>query len=156
MLLDEAGNAKVADFGTVREGVVEQGGAGSAEHTHASTKVIVGTHVYMAPEYRTHGHVSEKLDSYAFGVVLLELLTGKLPIEVAALHMEEPDLYAQMQEHTDARAGAWPAAVVGGLAAVTERCIAYHAGARATVRDVLAELEELAGAGGGAPVRADH
>ena len=49
--------------------------------------------------------------------------------------MEDPDLYAQMQKHSDARAGAWPADVVGGLAAVTERCIAYHAGARGRARD---------------------
>ena len=42
MLLDPECNAKVADFGTVREGV-EQGGADSARLTHASTKLVVGT-----------------------------------------------------------------------------------------------------------------
>ncbi|KAH9717273.1 protein kinase domain-containing protein [Citrus sinensis] len=35
---------------------------------------------YLAPEYFMHGKVSEKIDVYAFGIVLLELLSGKKPI----------------------------------------------------------------------------
>jgi serine/threonine protein kinase len=34
-----------------------------------STKLVVGTRVYMPPEYFTFGHVSIKLDAYAFGMV---------------------------------------------------------------------------------------
>ena len=88
-------------------------------------------------------------DSYAFAVVLLELLTGIGPIEAVALHMDDPDLYEAMHQHTDARAGAWPAAGVDKLAAVAERCIAYHARSRSTIADVLPVLEELAAAASG-------
>lgn len=44
-------------------------------------KTVKGTFGYLAPEYFQNGKVSDKTDVYAFGVVLLELLTGRKPIE---------------------------------------------------------------------------
>lgn len=44
-------------------------------------KTVKGTFGYLAPEYFQHGKISDKTDVYALGVVLLELVTGRKPIE---------------------------------------------------------------------------
>ncbi|KAL1365358.1 hypothetical protein HN51_013395 [Arachis hypogaea] len=52
-------------------------------------KTVKGTFGYLAPEYFQHGKVSDKTDVYAFGVVLLELITGRKPIEAKRSQGEE-------------------------------------------------------------------
>ncbi|CAN1122787.1 Protein kinase STUNTED [Linum perenne] len=52
-------------------------------------KTVKGTFGYLAPEYFQHGKVSDKTDVYAFGVVLLELITGRKPIEAIRPQGEE-------------------------------------------------------------------
>ncbi|XP_043807950.1 putative receptor-like protein kinase At4g00960 [Manihot esculenta] len=72
ILLDEAMNPKISDFGVARLFVMDQ--------THGETNTIVGTYGYMAPEYVMHGHFSVKSDVFSFGVLLLEIISGRKSI----------------------------------------------------------------------------
>ncbi|WZZ13364.1 hypothetical protein YC2023_106453 [Brassica napus] len=72
ILLDENLNAKVADFGLSKL-------VGDPEKNHVTTQVK-GTMGYLDPEYYMTNQLTEKTDVYGFGVVMLELLTGKSPI----------------------------------------------------------------------------
>ncbi|KAJ7554731.1 hypothetical protein O6H91_05G006600 [Diphasiastrum complanatum] len=72
VLLDSNYEAKVSDFGFAKfmpDGV-----------THVTTRVK-GTVGYLAPEYAMWGRVSESCDVYSFGILLLEIISGKKPIE---------------------------------------------------------------------------
>ncbi|KAK8923826.1 Proline-rich receptor-like protein kinase PERK5 [Platanthera zijinensis] len=72
ILLDNRFEAMVADFGLAK--------LTSDNYTHVSTRVM-GTFGYLAPEYATSGKLSDKSDVFSFGVMLLELITGKRPVD---------------------------------------------------------------------------
>lgn len=74
ILLDENYEAQVSDFGLAK--------LTSDANTHVTTRVM-GTFGYMAPEYASSGKLTEKSDVFSFGVVLLELVTGRKPVDPA-------------------------------------------------------------------------
>ncbi|KAI5004346.1 hypothetical protein ZWY2020_031589 [Hordeum vulgare] len=70
ILLDSQMNAKISDFGLAK--------IFSSNNTEADrTRKVVGTYGYMAPEYASHGIFSVKSDVFSFGVLTLEIVSGK-------------------------------------------------------------------------------
>ena len=85
VIVDDAGHAKVTDFGIARAGASEMTETGS----------IMGTAQYLSPE-QAQGHaVTATSDVYSIGVMLYEMLAGRLPFEgdsavaVALKHLSE-------------------------------------------------------------------
>ncbi|KAL9991692.1 putative protein kinase RLK-Pelle-DLSV family [Helianthus debilis subsp. tardiflorus] len=68
VLLDKDLNPKISDFGLAR--------LHEDDKSHVSTRVA-GTIGYMAPEYALWGHLSDKVDVYSYGILLLETVSGK-------------------------------------------------------------------------------
>ncbi|GAB2295945.1 LRR receptor-like serine/threonine-protein kinase FEI 1 [Dionaea muscipula] len=78
ILLDGNLEAHVSDFGLAK--LLED------EESHITT-IVAGTFGYLAPEYMQSGRATEKADVYSFGVLVLEVLSGKRPTD--ASYMEK-------------------------------------------------------------------
>ncbi|KOM52785.1 hypothetical protein LR48_Vigan09g144400 [Vigna angularis] len=73
ILLDDVFQPKIADFGLAR--LLPE------DRSHLSTK-FAGTLGYTAPEYAMHGQLSEKADTYSYGIVVLEIVSGQKSTDV--------------------------------------------------------------------------
>ncbi|KAH8971068.1 hypothetical protein BDL97_02G123200 [Sphagnum fallax] len=75
ILLDKDLNPKIADFGLAR--------LFPEDISHLSTDHIAGTMGYLSPEYATLGKLTEKVDVFSYGVLLLEIVSGRKNIDLS-------------------------------------------------------------------------
>ncbi|XP_059296128.1 receptor-like kinase TMK4 [Lycium ferocissimum] len=72
VLLDDDMRAKVSDFGLVKN---------APDGKYSVETRLAGTFGYLAPEYASTGRVTTKIDVFAFGVILMEILTGRKALD---------------------------------------------------------------------------
>ncbi|XP_047951386.1 serine/threonine-protein kinase STY46-like isoform X2 [Salvia hispanica] len=127
LLMDENEVVKVADFGVAR--VISQSGVMTAE---------TGTYRWMAPEVIEHKPYDHKADVFSFGVVLWELLTGKIPYEYltplqAAVGVVQKGLRPTIPKNTHPK-----------LAELLERCWLQDPASRPDFSEVMEISQKIA------------
>ncbi|XP_019174807.1 PREDICTED: cysteine-rich receptor-like protein kinase 10 [Ipomoea nil] len=91
VLLDGDMNSKISDFGLARVFMADQ--------TQENTNRVIGTYGYMSPEYVKHGLFSVKSDVFSFGVILLEIITGKRNNSLSMKSTGAKDLLSYAWKH---------------------------------------------------------
>ncbi|KAK4605530.1 hypothetical protein RGQ29_013546 [Quercus rubra] len=143
ILLDERINAKVADFGLSKP-------MGDDEMDHITTQVK-GTMGYLDPEYYMTQQLTEKSDVYSYGVVMLELVTARMPIErgkyivrVVQMAMDKKEVLYNLHEILDPAIGLQTS--LKGLEKFVDlamRCVEESGANRPAMGDVVKEIENI-------------
>ncbi|RVW45136.1 Serine/threonine-protein kinase PBS1 [Vitis vinifera] len=116
------------------------------DKSHVSTRVM-GTHGYCAPEYATTGKLTIKSDTYSFGVVLLELITGQFAIDPTRGHGKK--MLVDRTPRTipgwaDPRLkGQFPESALHHAVELASMCVRENANARPLMKEVVLALDYL-------------
>ncbi|TVU22419.1 hypothetical protein EJB05_32113 [Eragrostis curvula] len=143
ILLENDFHAKVSDFGLAKQ-------APEGRANYLSTRVM-GTFGYVAPEYAMTGHLLVKSDVYSYGVVLLELLTGRRPVDMSQPSGQEnlvtwarPILRdkERLEELADPRLGGqYPTDDFVRVCTIAAACVSPEANQRPTMGEVVQSLK---------------
>ncbi|KAG9135630.1 hypothetical protein Leryth_002368 [Lithospermum erythrorhizon] len=143
ILLDDSMCAKVADFGFSKYAAQEGDSYTSVE--------VRGTAGYLDPEYYSTQHFSAKSDVFSFGVVLMEIITGREPLNVQRPRAEwsltewakRNIKNAKIEEVVDASLkGGYHAEAMWRVMEVSLACIESYSANRPTMADIVRELED--------------
>lgn len=146
ILLDGNYNAKISDFGLAKLGP-------SGGESHVTTRVM-GTYGYAAPEYIATGHLYVKSDVYGFGVVLLEMLSGRRALDTKRptgqqnlIEWLKPLLSQKKKLKTtimDARIeGQYSSKAMVQAAQLTLKCLEADPKNRPSMKEVVEVLEQI-------------
>ncbi|XP_072963167.1 probable serine/threonine-protein kinase PBL21 [Typha angustifolia] len=146
VLLDNDFNPKLSDFGLAKLAPV-------GDRTHVSTRVM-GTYGYCAPDYVLSGKLTLKSDIYSFGVLLLEIITGRRIFDSSKTGGEQNLLTWSRPYLNDRRKytqladpvlqGRYPPRAFHQLVVVTSMCLQEQAHVRPIVGDVVVALNHVA------------
>ena len=149
VLIDTGCIGRIGDFGITNTRSVRDTCGVTA--THLQTQAPVGTTIYMSPE-TLRGELSYKVDSFAFGLVIIEALTG-LPVlnpttdhsNLLTMFEEDMDTPKELLKHLDARA-CWDPHTsehIPVLYNIAERCLEPRPKRRPEAVDLIPEFEKV-------------
>lgn len=153
ILLDSNYQPKVADFGLSK--LLNRGGGGSSSGgNNSSFSKIRGTRGYMAPEWIFNLPITSKVDVYSYGVVMLEMVTGKSPTSAGEMEQRRLIKWVREKVSTGAAMESWIEEIVDPvisgkydvpkmqiLVAVALKCVEEDKDARPSMTQVLEMLQ---------------
>ena len=134
LLLDDAGRIKITDFGLSKSAMQLRGEKRRASEEQLVSKTTCGTWLYTAPEVHNREPYSQKVDQFAFSMILYELLQGAAPFHTFSA--EEATVQLALGHRPDFREG-----LNGDLCSLSKRCWSHEPYDRPSFAEIQAVLQ---------------
>ncbi|HEX7419884.1 MAG TPA: protein kinase, partial [Thermoanaerobaculia bacterium] len=138
VMISRDGFVKILDFGLAK--LVHPFTENQTTAPHTTPGAVFGTVAYMSPEQAAGRNVDFRSDQFAFGVILYEMLTGRMPFSEATA----AETLAQIIRHDPPPASTLNDAIPPELQRIVDRCLAKDPAERyASTRDLARDLREM-------------